>query len=122
MAGSVVAALQHSHSKTSPRDAVVTKRGRSATQHVELMSPVAPECAASFLPRVQTPSGSEGGGDDFLGFFYMDDAVLVEAVPESSSSSRFLQVSASLTCDHFRLFGERTPGDPPLLASRNVSW
>ena len=39
---------------------------------------------------------------------------------ESSSNSRCLQASASLASDHFRLFGERSPGDPPLLASRKV--
>ena len=53
--------------------------------------------------------------------FYMDDAALVEAIPESGSSSRCLQESTSLANDHFRLFGERSPGDPPLLASRKVS-
>ena len=34
----------------------------------------------------------------------MDDAVLVEAIPESSSSSRCLQASASLASDHFGLW------------------
>ena len=38
--------------QTSPRDAVVTKQGRNATQHVEVRSPVAPECPAS-------PGGSD---------------------------------------------------------------
>ena len=95
-------ALQHSHSKTSPRDAVVTKQGRNATQHLEVRSPVAPEYPASFPPGVQTPSGSGGGeGDDFFGLFYMDDAVLVGAIPESSCSSRCLQASASMASDHF---------------------
>ena len=51
----------------------------------------------------------------------MDDAVLAEAIPESSSSSRCVQESASLASDHFRLFGERSSGDPPLLASQKVS-
>lgn len=115
-------ALQHSHSETSPRDAVVTKQGRDATQHVEVRSPMAPECPASFPSGVRTPSGSGGGErDNFFGLFYMDDAVLVEAIPESGSSSRCLQASASLASDHFRLFGERSLGDPPLLASQKVS-
>ena len=93
-------------SKTAPRDAVVTKQGRNATQHVEVKSSVAPECPASFPPGVQTPSGSGGGeGDDFFArLLYMDDAVLVEAIPESSSSSRCLQASASLASDHFGLW------------------
>ena len=47
--------------QTSPRDAVVTKQCRNATQRVEVKSPVAPECSASFSPGVQTPSGSWGG-------------------------------------------------------------
>lgn len=51
----------------------------------------------------------------------MDDAVLVEAIPESGNSIRCLQVSASLACDHFRVFGDPSSGDPPLLASRKVS-
>ena len=121
MAGSVVAALQHSHSKTSLRDAVVTKQGRNATQHVEVRSLVAPECPASFPRGVQTPSGNGvGEGYDFF-VFYMDGAVLVAAIPESSSISRCLQASDSLASDHFRLFGERSPGEPPYLASRKVS-
>ena len=114
-------ALQHSHSKTSPRDAVVTKQGRNATQHVEVKSSVAPECPASFPRAFRHPPAAGGGeGDDFFGLFYMDYAVLVEAIPESSSCCRCLQASVSLACDHFRLFRERSPGDPPLLASRKV--
>ena len=116
-------ALQHPHSKTSPQDAVVTTQRRNATQNVEVRSPVAPECPASSPPGVQTPSGSGGEeGEDFSVSFYIDDAVLVEAIPESGSSSRCLQASANLASDYnFCHFGERSPGDPPLPASRKVS-
>ena len=91
-------------SKTAPRDAVVTKQGRNATQHVEVRSLVAPECPASFPRGVQTPSGNGvGEGYDFF-VFYMDGAVLVAAIPESSSCCRCLQASVSLACDHFAFF------------------
>ena len=99
----------------------MTEQGQNATQHAAVMSPVAPECPASSPAGVRIPSGNGGKGDDSSVLFYMDDAVLIEAITKSGSSSRCLQASAGLASDHFRLCGELSPGQPRLLASRTVS-
>ena len=58
--------------------------------------------------------------DDFFVEYYVDDGILVER-QHFANGARCLAASASLAWDHFRLFGERHAGDPPLLSSSKVS-
>ena len=54
--------------------------------------------------------------------YYVDDGIMVE-MQSYRSGVRCLMASTSLASDHFRLFGERSSGDPPLLSARkNSSW
>ena len=65
---------------------------------------------------------STGGDIDYNCFvrYYFDDRLMVE-VQWYPSGIRCLTASASLASDHFRLFGERTSRDPPLLSAREAS-
>lgn len=56
---------------------------------------------------------------------YVDDVICVELLrtQEDPTGARCLLASASLASDHFRLFGSRPAGYPPLFSSKKLtSW
>ena len=97
-----------------------TDSGREATRHVIVRPPR--ESRASVLPPgYVAPPGRGGGADDsFFVRFYVDDGVSIE-VQRYPSGDRCLCESASLASDHFRLFGDRAPTNPPLLSKNKIS-
>ena len=67
------------------------------------------------------PSSTSGGIDDNLFVrYYVDDSLMVEMKWYPSGIRCFI-ASSSLASDHFRLFGERSAREPPLLLARKVS-
>lgn len=118
----MTSALEHSHNHTSLDNAVLTELGRRATAHVEVPLPVEQEVPPPFPPGCRIPPGSGGGlSDSFFVKFYVDDGILVEVVWESKGA-RCKVASASCVSDHFRVFGDRGPGDFPLLSPHKLSW
>ena len=74
-----------------------------------------------FITVYVAPPGRGSGADDsFFVCFYVDDGVSVE-VQQYPLGDRCLCASASLVSDHFRLFGNRAPTDPPLLSKHKIS-
>ena len=54
--------------------------------------------------------------------YYVDDCTIVE-LQRYKAGIRFLMASALLGSDDFRLFGEQSARDPPLLSARKLfSW
>ena len=66
------------------------------------------------------PNTGGGADDDAFERHYVDDYLMVE-VQWYPSGIWCLIASASVVSDHFRLFGERSARDHPLLSARNVS-
>ena len=72
-------------------------------------------------PGYVVPPGRGGGTDDsFFVRFYVDDGASVE-VQRYPSGERCLCASASLACDHFRLFRDRARTAPPLLSKHKIT-
>ena len=73
------AALEHDHRHTSYDDAVVMEEGRTATEHVSVTPPKAPERPDSLPPGCWVPRGRGGGRrSSFFVLYYVDDGILVE--------------------------------------------
>lgn len=116
-------AIEHSHNHTTVDTAVVTSHGQAATAHVRVLPAV--EVEQTHLPvSCVLPPGSGGGiADPFFARAYVDDIIGVEVHHERPRNDRCLIASASLASDHFRLFGDRPPGFPPLFSSSKLtSW
>lgn len=115
------AALKHSHTNTTMANAVVSRAGKQAISHVTVSAPRKGE-RPQRLPRgCRVPPGQGGGREDpFSSDYYIDDAMLAE-IQYFDDGRRCLASSGALASDHSRLFGERTPRDPPILAAKKIS-
>ena len=113
-------ALEHAHSNTSYRSAVCTDSSREATRHVVVRSPCESRAAALPPGYVAPPGRGAGADDSFFVRFHVDDGVSVE-VQWYPSGDRCLCASASLACDHFRLFRDRARTAPPLLSKHKIT-
>lgn len=117
----LTSAIEHAHLHTKFDDAVVTNQGKVATQHITVPAAVGVESPPPFPPHCRIPPGVGGGAaDNFFIRFYVDDGILVE-VAWSPTGERCKRASASCATDHFRLFGERGPVDPPLFSAHKLS-
>ena len=97
------------------------EQGRTATQHVAVTPPRAPDRLATLPPNCRVPLGQKGGRrSDFFVRYYVDDGILVE-VQWWPDIRRSRHPSASLASHHYRLFGERSARDPALLSPHKIS-
>lgn len=114
-------ALRHSHAATSRKNAIVSKLGKKATQHVTVTRPPENEQPAALPLGCRVPPGSGGDVEDnFDNRYFLDDAMMAE-IQHFRDGKRCLLSSGALASDHYRLFGAREPDDPPMLAAKKVS-
>lgn len=111
--------MEHAHSNTSCRDAVVFEQGRAAVAHVRVnaetereVMPIPPDCE-------RVPGSGGGAGDRYFVRFHVDDGILVEVL-FFRDGRRLRRAIESLASDHFRLLGPRGPNDPPLLEYHKI--
>ena len=113
-------AVEHAHTRTTTRDAVITPEGRASTSHVRAVPPREIE-APGKLPTSCAYSQDVGEGflDPLWISTFVDDASFVEM----ESILQCLGASQSFASDSYRLFGTHNDGEGPLFAAEKVtSW
>lgn len=122
--GVCAAAVEHSHNRTTFRNAVVTAEGRAATSHAERVPPREEEVRATLPSIYAFPTGFGGGlQDPFFVSTFVDDALFAEVEMRCLGGRRCLRATRSFVLDSFRWFGNRNAGEPPLFApEKKTSW
>ena len=118
--GLVASALEHSRTRSTFQNAVVSREGEVAVAHVV----VAPPRGRPVVPLPgdcqPVPGTGCNTGSCFVAQYYVDDGILVELQwwPDCRRCQRTVQPLAS---DHFRLLGERGASDTRLESSREIT-
>ena len=121
--GVCAAAMQHAHTRTNIRNALITAEGRQATSHVRVEPPREGEVQAELPPDDVYPPGVGGRMSDmFWAETFVDDAIVVE-VESPLEGRRCLRASRSYASDCFRGLGSRQAREPPLFSrEKTTSW